>query len=435
MKNTLLILLMAIGTISNVQAQCAAPTNLQASYANNVTTFSWSPATGATGYTLELKQSWDSWSAPEFGIVTSTNTYALTGIMQSISLDWRVKTMCSNGESVYQYASTFTVPCPQPGNLTTTNIGMTGATINWTPAPGYNTMVSDFYMACKAPGGSWISLGSTQATSKVLTNLLPNTTYQWRVTQTCAYSNSTTVTSSFTTLACNSAGTNTSEWISIFKLCSINRSSGAETGGYINTNTTTNLVRGVNNSARIRVGQNGAFTNKQFKVYIDYNNNTIYEESEVAYGPSTISNTGNINFTLNVPSTAPVGLHGMRVIMARSGTNITGCMTGFNGETEDYKVNITSGSSNKGSLAVSSELTEEEKISVYPNPITDNLNIKLPTGISVIIVYDMMGKRVHQQEVSYNAMQINTAQWPAAQYIVEAIYADGHKEVTRVVKQ
>ncbi len=435
MKNTLFSFLIALAAISDAQGQCTAPANLQTSYANNVTTFSWTPVNGADSYAIELKQSWDSWTAPEFGDYTTNNVYTLTGIMQSISIDWRVKTICASGESVYQYAPTFTLPCPQPGNLNTTNISMTGATINWTPAPGYNTMVSDFYMSYRQSGGSWISLGHTQATSKVITNLKANTIYEWRVTQTCAYTNSTTVTSSFTTLACNSAGVNTAEWISVFKLGGINRNSGAETGGYINTNTSTNLTLGSGNSARIRVGQNGAFTNKQFKIYIDYNNNSIFEETEVAYGPALINNTGNINFTVNIPSNAPAGSHKMRVIMARNNANITGCMNGHYGETEDYTVTLTTGA-NKGSLSISPEFAEEEqKINIYPNPVSDNLNIQVPSGVSIINVYDMMGKRIHQQQVTNSTMQINAAQWAATQYILEAVFTDGHRDVIRFVKQ
>jgi hypothetical protein len=215
---------------------------------------------------------------------------------------------------------------------------------------------------------------------------------------------------------------------------SIDRNSGAEAGGYVNTNLSTNLTRGSNNSARIRVGNSGSFIGKKYKVYIDYNNNNIYEETEVAYGPSSINSTGNINFTLSIPSNAVVGLHGMRVIMARNGVNITGCMSGHYGETEDYKVNITA-SGNKNGLAVSSEVAEAEKINLYPNPATDNLNIQLPAGVSMINAYDMTGKKIYQQQASNGTMQISVAQWPATQYIVEALYTDGHKDVVRFVKQ
>lgn len=433
MRKTLLSILALAGIISNAHSQCSAPTGLSTSYSNNVTTFSWSPVTGATEYVIEAKQSWDDWMYAEVIDTISTNIYTLTGIMHSLSIDWRVKTLCTGSASSYQSTS-FTIPCPQPSSLTTSSIGMTGATIGWTAAPGYNTYVSDFATSYRKSGATtWTSLSNTSGTSKTLTGLQANTTYEWRVTQTCPYFNSSAVTSTFTTLACNSAGSNSTEWISRFKLGGINRSSSAESGGYANINSTATLSRGSSHSGQIRVDYTGGFTNKQYKIYIDYNNNTIYEESELVYGPSTITSGSAINFTLSISSTAATGTHGMRVIMARSGTSINGCLTGFNGETEDYKVNIT-GSGSKG-VEMSSEIAELNKISVFPNPAANYLNIQLPETVSVVNVYDITGKRIYQQQAVNDLMQIDVAQWPVTQYLVEAIYTDGHKDVVRFVKQ
>jgi bacillolysin len=434
MKNTLLTIIAALGIVSNAQAQCAAPVNLQTTYANNVTSFDWSPVTGATSYVFELKQSWDSWAYPEWIDTMTVDSYSLVNIMQSISIDWRVKAICSNGESAYEYYSNYTVPCPQPGNPTTTNIGMTSATINWKPPVGYRTHISDFVLAYRKSGAStWTSLGHTSDSSKVISGLLANTTYEWRVTMTCPYFYSSQLTSSFTTLGCNSAGVNSSEWISTFKVGSINNNSGAEAGGYINTNTSTNLARNSNNSARIRVGNSGQFISKNYKIYIDYNNNNIFEETEIVHGPASINNTGNINFTLSIPSTAALGSHKMRVIMARTGTSITGCINGHNGETEDYLVNIT-GSGNKSTGMEEIAQAEQEKLTIYPNPVTDILSVQVSSA-SEVKIYDMVGKLVYHQQASENKMQINVSQWPSAQYVIEAIYENGHKDVVRFIKQ
>ncbi len=433
MKNSLFSLLLAVIVASNVHAQCSAPTGLTTSYSSNVTSFNWSAVSGATSYVFEAKQAWDDWAYAEVLDTVSTNSYSLTGIMHSLSIDWRVKTICASGVSAYQSTS-FTLPCPQPSSLTTSSVTMTSATIGWTAAAGYNTYVSDFTTSYRKSGVStWTYLGNTSATSKSMTGLLANTTYEWRVAQTCPYSNSTYVTSSFTTAACNSYGANSTEWISRFKIGTTDRSSSAESGGYVNTGISTNLAVGSSNTAKIRVGYSGSFTDKVFKVYIDYNNNTIYEETEVAYGPANITSGGLQTFTLNVSSTASTGSRGMRVIMARTGTSITGCMTGFNGETEDYKVNLTS-SGHKGVFAATDE-SEAERINIFPNPAASNLKIELPDGVSTINVYDIMGQRVYQQQVSSATMDINVAEWPTAQYIVEAIYADGHKDITRFMKQ
>jgi hypothetical protein len=81
------------------------------------------------------------------------------------------------------------------------------------------------------------------------------------------------------------------------------------------------------------------------------------------------------------------------------------------------------------------EIEAAEKISVFPNPATNNVKIQLPENVTVVNVYDIMGKRVYQQQATNGVMQIDVVQWPATQYIVEAIYADGHKDMARFVKQ
>lgn len=434
MKNTFLSFLLALGIISNAQAQCTAPANLQASYANNVTTFNWGAVSGATGYVFELKQSWDSWAYPEWIDTVYTNSYTLTNIMQSISIDWRVKTLCTGTESGYTYSSNFVVPCPQPTNPTVTNISYTGATIRWSAPAGYRTWISDFVVAYRKAGTTtWTSLGHTFDTSKTISGLLPGTTYQWCVNLTCPYFNSTPLISTFTTATCNSTGSNSQEWISRFKLGTINRNSGAEAGGYVNTNTTTNMTAGASYNGQVKVGYSGAFSSKLLKIYIDYNNNTIYEETEVAYGTATLS-SNTVNFTFTLPSNARNGQHGMRVIMARNGTTITGCMSGFNGETEDYKVNISGGAS-KGALAIAEQEEQPGKISLYPNPASSMLNVQVPGGAASITVYDLMGKKIHLQQAEGNTVQINVARWPAGQYIVEVAQQDGNRQAARFIKQ
>ena len=158
----------------------------------------------------------------------------------------------------------------------------------------------------------------------------------------------------------------------------------------------------------------------------------MYEETEVAYGPAAANNTKTIKFKVAIPNNARSGTHGMRVIMARNGVSITGCMIGFYGETEDYSVTITGGS-NKA-LAITNEIAEDKKLIVYPNPVADNLNIDMTEGVVVIAVYDMMGKQVFQQQTKENKLQVNVAGWPATQYVLIATYEDGHKEQARFVK-
>lgn len=145
-------------------SQCDAPTNLQFSYANNVSNFSWDPVIGATSYTLQLKYPISVWPAHAVSVtISSGNSYQITGLMQSLALDWRVITNC--GTTVGNYAtSTMTTPCPEAINPSTTNITTTSAIANWVAAPGYKTTVSDFVAGYRLAGTNdpWTTIGHTQ---------------------------------------------------------------------------------------------------------------------------------------------------------------------------------------------------------------------------------------------------------------------------------
>lgn len=187
-------------------AQCDPPVNLASSYSNNVSAFTWNAVPGAVSYKFQLKFQWDPWDYP-YEVVLTTNSFSLTGLFQSAPLEWRVSANCGGPESAFSAVQSYATPCPQPSGLTTTNITGTSATLNWIAAPGYNTTVSDFVVSYRLANtnNAWTSLGHTSALSKNVTGLSSNTSYEWKVSQSCMYSTSNPVTSQFTTMyiACN----------------------------------------------------------------------------------------------------------------------------------------------------------------------------------------------------------------------------------------
>lgn len=418
----------------------AQPTNLQTSYHNNVTTFSWNADNAALYYVIEIKQSWDYWPGEFIQNVYATS-FQLTGISQSISIDWRVKAVYTQGESNFEYAS-FTIPCPEASNPVVSNITSTSATVSWTPAIGYNTNVSDFVLAYRKVGlSNWISLGHTSANQLTISNLQAETNYEWCVNQSCLYGYSSPLISTFTTAVappppppvCNSFGDNSNQWISYFKLGSINRTSGAESGGYVSTNLSTDLLIGsTNNNAQIKVGYNGGFSTKVFKIYIDFNNNTLYEESELIYGSANINNNRVLKFKINVPNNVSAGNYGMRVIMANAGTNITGCGTGFLGETEDYIVNLI-GTSAKG--MATNNIEQEIIFKIYPNPSQDYVNIEIPENAKSLQLLNMHGQVIDKINIEGKTKLTYTmTNLSSSNYFFQLQYENGKIETIRIQK-
>lgn len=423
-------------SLSNSTAQCTSPVNLQESYTNNTTTFSWNNVSGSISYVFQAKRSIDSWAQASIIDTVTTNSYSLTNITPSLSIDWRVQSICINGISSFTSKS-YMIPCPSPTNMYTTNVTMTSAVLNWTPSVGYNAYISGHTLAYKKiNSNTWIPLGNTTDSSIAISNLQANTTYQWSVTQTCPNSNGTTLVSTFTTDGCLSSGINTNEWISKFQLGNISRTSTAEINGYSFTQTTATFVAGSRrNKGEITADHSGNFSQQVFKIYIDYNDNGIFEPGESIYGPATIKNTRANKFSINIPSNVPSGIHNMRVIMARKGTNINGCLSGFYGETEDYTINITGGSNNKQSLTIEDQTLAHNPISIYPNPTTTILNIQANNSVSKITVYSITGSKVTQFENLTKNFQINVSEWSSGQYIVSCTYKDGTVENIRFIKQ
>lgn len=123
--------------------------------------------------------------------------------------------------------------------------------------------------------------------------------------------------------------------------------SGATPGGPAYTyytgepNYTADLQAGTSYTVSVTVG---SFGGQNVSVWIDYNDNGIFEEEErVGYTAVPITGSGSATFAINLDCTAPLGMHRMRVrdVYNIEGSTIDPCAEYFFGETEDYDITIT----------------------------------------------------------------------------------------------
>jgi len=211
---------------------------------------------------------------------------------------------------------------------------------------------------------------------------------------------------------CASNGSSQSyEWIDLVQLGSINRTSSKETGGYYNgTALSTTLTAGVSNTISFSAGFASSAYTEYFKVYIDYNQNGVFTdagETVVSAAGSTAATTRTASFT--VPATAKNGATRMRVVMSDN-SGSTSCGTFSYGETEDYTVNITGGTARMaGGIAAG----EANTFTVFPNPVSDVLNIVRPMNSQsnetalTVRVYDLRGAEV--RGLSLEGSKLNVA--------------------------
>lgn len=456
MKKSLAILMISSLVLSlNTKSQCTAPINLVSGYANNVSTFTWDSVPGAVEYFFEIDFAGGDWS---FGATsTSTNSYSLTGLMQGGNFQWRITANCGTG-SATSATVFFNTPCAPPFGLSATSITTNSAVLNWLQSTTDNNNNTGFSVSYRRANtnNTWTQLTNTTnnptATFLNLSGLIAGTAYEWRVRRVCSAANSNYVYGSFVTLSCISNGTNNNEWIDLFVLGTINRVSGAETGGYANLALSTNLIIGSTNAAQISAGFSGQQRNQQFSVYIDFNRNGSFADAgERLINGSGINNAGIKNFNVNIPANVTAGATRMRVILRRNGGNITPCVTGYFGETEDYVVNLVihgnfraiSEDPKPGILRQPKESIfskpKEIKpvIAVSPNPSPGVFTITLPANKEIISyqLTDVNGRMVLRNSgANKKQITINIGNERAGIYLFSITGKDGKQQSVKLLR-
>ncbi|HIO26164.1 MAG TPA: T9SS type A sorting domain-containing protein, partial [Flavobacteriaceae bacterium] len=300
-----------------------------------------------------------------------------------------------------------------PTNLSANNVTETTVDLSWN-ASSDNVGVTgyDVYQ------GSSL-LGSVTGTTAQITGLTANTTYSFYVEakdaegNISASSNTVNVTTSgaSTVTYCASQGNNSSyEWIDLVALNGMSNATGDD-GGYADyTSQVASLPYG-SNTIQISAGFSGSSYREYWKIWIDYNKNGTFESSELMVsGSSSSSNTLSATFT--VPTSALAGTTRMRVSMKYNAAQ-TACESFSYGEVEDYTVNIGQSVNAITTSPTSGEqlgnATASFEAKLYPNPVSGNiLNVSMNDARETAYqVFDMMGKKVLEGNLSSSAIQVN----------------------------
>ncbi|MET3730744.1 GEVED domain-containing protein [Moheibacter stercoris] len=207
----------------------------------------------------------------------------------------------------------------------------------------------------------------------------------------------------------------------------INNPTSCSPNGYGDyTSMIANVEAGNSYPINVTVGSGWAY--ESVSVWIDYNNNMVFEESEFTYvgtGSGSVV-SGNIA----IPAGTADGEYRMRVRVAAVGeTSATWDMAcdedqGF-GETEDYTVNV-------GTLGLPS--LANNSFAYYPNPTTGLVNISSAKTIENVQVYNLVGQEVLTTSKVANG-QINVQMLPAGTYVFRVALEGGQIETFKVIKK
>lgn len=235
---------------------------------------------------------------------------------------------------------------------------------------------------------------------------------------------------------CASKGNRSSfEWIDNIELGGI-RNRTASNNGYGNfTSQTGTLARGSSNSMTVSAGFSGTAYTEFWAVWIDFNQNGTFENSEKVVSGSS-SSANNLSATVNVPSNATLGTTRMRVSMKYNAAQ-TPCETFADGEVEDYSIRIVSSGSVRTDSGSVRELGNEKSLTlaVYPNPANDYVALRMNKeniSLASYRIVNTIGQTI--QAGGLKAERIDISKLNSGLYILEV--NDGQKSfVTKLVKK
>ena len=155
-------------------------------------------------------------------------------------------------------------------------------------------------------------------------------------------------------------------------------------------------------------------------VWIDFNQNGTFDADEkVASGSSSSSAT--LSATVAIPTTALLGNTRMRVSMKYNAAQ-TACEAFSYGEVEDYTVNISNSAPAVDNTSFAESLNDKavEAYTIYPNPVSDLLNVTLNgiEGEVSLRIYDLQGRLVKQTLLNNFDTQINVEDLAKGVYII-----------------
>ncbi|QNM85197.1 S8 family serine peptidase [Polaribacter pectinis] len=322
-----------------------------------------------------------------------------------------------------------------PTSLSVSNITQTTATLSWTASTD-NVGVTTYEVF-----NNGTSIGTVTGTSANITGLTASTSYTYTVTakddagNASGSSNSVSFTTLGTALTyCTSKGNRVSyEWIDYVSFGGMTNTTAANAGYGDFTSKVATVSRGSVNQLVISAGFSNTAYTEHWAIWIDYNQNGTFEESEkVASGSS--SSAANLTANVTIPSTANTGQTRMRVSMKYNSAQ-TACETFADGEVEDYTVNITNSTANYTTFnnAISGdELGTENnafEFTMYPNPVKGNyLNIHLNDSREVsFAITNMLGQTLTTGVLTRQPIDISKIK--TGIYMLEI--TDGQKSIVK----
>jgi len=323
--------------------------------------------------------------------------------------DYEVQLMshCSIEESEWTSILYFSSDgcCIHPGDVLISSIESTSAYIIWEPV----LAASDYTVVLVDENGVDVTYSNILDPVLFLDQLDSCMQYAVSVYSTCIGETPPPVPVSFQTPGCGvctdltycaASGTANTEYIRRVILGDIDYQSVAGEGYTFVADQTTDLVIGQSYPIQCYPGFPAQAFNQNFRVWIDCNNDGIFQSPEERLFDAAEPTQTLAEGTITIPENAIPGYVRMRVAMRYaqfSSTEPLICGEWDYGEVEDYCVTLTS-------IISVAEQTQGDRLSVFPNPADEELFVTLKgkTPNAPIRIYDVRGVLVKSEMLQVN---------------------------------
>lgn len=297
-----------------------------------------------------------------------------------------------------------------------------------------NSEVTSVQLSWREVGAATWTVVPNATSPYSLSDLESCTSYEFFITSFCSEDTTTTSVTNFSIANCgtcidleycpssSTAGSDPDEWIESFTINNIVFNTGYN-NGYLAPDIASGieLARGENYGIVVVPGFSGMTYNEYSRIWIDFDQNGVFESTEMVYDQGTAS-TGNAVGTVAIPLTATLGSTRMRVQLAYRGAgqnSAPGVCASFQyGEVEDYCVTILEELEEEGS-DVGINGTSFEQVAVYPNPSKNMVYFdmnELMSGGSIEIV-DVVGKVIYSNNLKDNTHAVDVSSFNSGTYI------------------
>jgi serine protease len=237
-------------------------------------------------------------------------------------------------------------PCDFPDSISISGIEEDQAILTWPLLPS----ITNYLVEYRIENGVWASIPSATPPF-TLQNLSPCTIYEVRVQADCDTTLSSFSPSTFfTTKGCGACLDNTycsdntafsfSQYINAIEIAGINNISFDNNGYAFFDDLPIVLNTNYDYELRVFLGSIFGVNTNYYRVWIDYNQNGVYDLQELVAFSDNNNEPVFTNLEFTVPNNALEGPTRMRVVLKSFSNNFSPCDSGFTGEIEEYCINI-----------------------------------------------------------------------------------------------